>query len=350
MNLLIRADASVAMGTGHVMRCLALAQAWQDAGGRAIFAMAESTDAIRSRLAAESCEVVQVLGTAGGLDDSSETVRLAAAHKARWVVVDGYQFGGRYQLALKEAGCKILFLDDNGHARHYSADLVLNQNAYPGEDLYCDRDSGTELLLGLPYAMLRREFRAWRDRKFDTRKNGGRVVVTLGGSDAGNLTPRVIAALEQLGPGTVEARVVAGGSNPNARELERAEATSRIDLCLLRNVTNMPELMAWADVAVSAAGTTVLELAFMGVPTILVTVADHQKPNALACERLGIAESMGDLVKLSSAQLAAAVSGLMADFERRRKMTLTARSLVDGRGADRVVARLMAASESKGGE
>src|SRR6478752_3505281 len=133
-TLIIRADASVAMGTGHVMRCLALAQAWQDQGGECIFAMAETTAASEGRIRGEKFEVTPVRGYPGTLQDAEQLVQLALAHDATWVVVDGYQFDVEYQRRLKAAGLKVLVVDDTGHAGAYVADLVLDQNAHATKD------------------------------------------------------------------------------------------------------------------------------------------------------------------------------------------------------------------------
>src|SRR5579871_3481447 len=125
-TLLIRADASVSTGTGHAMRCLALAQSWQDAGGRAVFVMAETTAAIQERLHAESCETIVLASPAEESVDARETIASAQRLDANWVVVDGYRFNAEYQRLLKAAGCRVLFLDDFGHAKQYAADVVLN--------------------------------------------------------------------------------------------------------------------------------------------------------------------------------------------------------------------------------
>src|SRR5215216_4793334 len=161
--LLIRADASAQIGTGHIMRCLALAQAWQAQGGAVTFAtMKTLPDALQTRLQNEHI-VLHLLDTKpGSADDAAQTAALAASLGAA-VVVDGYHFGGDYQYTLKSAGLKLLFIDDNVHADHYYADFVLNQNIYANEAMYANREPRTILLLGPRYVLLRLEFWRWRD-------------------------------------------------------------------------------------------------------------------------------------------------------------------------------------------
>ena len=118
-TLLIRADATVAMGTGHLMRCLALAQAWQDSGGCCCFAIVEAAPALINRLRSENMEIEQITAPPGGEEDGAQLCNLAQNRRAAWVVVDGYHFGARYQKQIKEAECRLLFLYDYVHAEHY---------------------------------------------------------------------------------------------------------------------------------------------------------------------------------------------------------------------------------------
>ena len=291
MNLLFRTDGSLTMGTGHVMRCVALAQAWQDGGGRAVFAMADTTTGIQARLAAESCGVRSVSCAAGSEQDSAQTIALAREVAAEWIVVDGYQFNADYQHALKTAGFKVLFLDDYGHAAHYSADLVLNQNAYAEEKLYAAREFYARLLLGPGYCLLRREFSSWRTWKREIAPLGRKVLVTMGGSDPDNFTATVIEGLRQLN--NVATTVVVGGSNPHFESLQRMASQSGEHFRLMTSVANMADLMAWADLAVSGAGSTCWEMCLLQLPMMLIDLADNQKPIAHVLEASGAAVHLG---------------------------------------------------------
>jgi len=339
MNLFFRTDASVAIGTGHVMRCLALAQAWQDAGGHALFAMAQKTPAIEARLGAESCDVLPIACEAGTGDDASQTIALAREHQAEWIVVDGYQFAEDYQAALKAAGLKIVFLDDYGHARHYSADLLLNQNAGASESLYRNREPQTRLLLGPGYCLLRREFATWRKWKREISPVCRSLLVMMGGSDSENLTARVIEALALARFENVETTVVVGGSNPHRATLEKSAARSGLKITMRNNVSNVAELMAAADVGISAAGSTCWELCLLGLPALVIDVAANQTAVAKELDDGGCAIHVGNQ-KVGAERIAEELRRVLGSQELRRSLAQKSRELVDGDGARRVVATL----------
>jgi UDP-2,4-diacetamido-2,4,6-trideoxy-beta-L-altropyranose hydrolase len=323
------------MGTGHVMRCLALAQAWQDAGGRATFAMAESTPALRERLRAENCEVLLLKAEPGSVADAGETASAAKGCGAGWVVVDGYHFGADYQRALGDAGCKVLFIDDNGHAGSYSADLVLNQNVYAKEDFYRRREARARLLLGTKYALLRREFGAWKDWPREIPARARQVLVTMGGSDPDNITARVLRSV--LCQPDAVATVVLGGSNPHLAELRDAAHGFAGRVRLLENVQDMPALIAGADVAVSGAGTTTLEMCYLGLPSLLAVLAENQERVAEELSARGVAVNLGEGTHLDLAHLEKRLAEVMASAEMRTAMSVCGRQLVDGLGSQRVV-------------
>jgi len=339
--LLVRADASEKIGTGHVMRCLALAQAWQEAGGDAVFAMATDAPSLEKRLAEEGFEVERVAAEPGGTEDAAAAARLAQEKGASWVVVDGYHFGYDYQRAMKDAGLRVLFVDDNGHAGRYCADIVLNQNIHADESMYADREPHTRLLLGTRYVLLRREFLKWKGWRREIPDVARKVLVTMGGADPGNATLKVVEALEQVPSDGLEAVVVVGGSNPHYDELRSAVQDSRVAIRLERNAADMPELMAEADVAVSGAGCTCWEIAFMGLPVILLVLAENQRRVAEGLCAADAAVGLVDHASCSTQAVAKALVGLVAGAGKRSDMFRAGRLLVDGLGGGRVVRSLL---------
>jgi len=340
MNLLLRTEASVAIGTGHVMRCLALAQAWCDAGGRAMFAMAEATPAVEERLRKEGFEVVRVAVRVGSTADAEGTANLALLHAASWVVVDGYEFGAEYQAGLKSHGLKVLFIDDNGHAGRYSADLVLNQNAHADESLYQRREHSTKLLLGPRFALLRREFAPWREWKREIPAIARNVLVTMGGSDPDNFTRTAVDGL-RAAKGKIQIRILAGGSNPHVAALEGLRAGAEDSIELVRDATNMPEQMSWADLAVAGAGSTCLEMCFMGLPALLIDLAENQTPIANEFAWRGTAYYLGNSKTLTPDRIGTETRRSLDSVVERIAMSQRGRELVDGAGAERVVHELL---------
>ena len=339
-TLIIRADASISIATGHVMRCLALAQAWQSAGGNVIFAMAESTPAIERRLRAEGMEIAHLTAPPNSVQDARDLSDLARQHGAVWAVVDGYPFDSSYQLNLKTAGLKLLCVDDLGQCRRYVADIVLNQNAHACERMYANRESNTSLLRGPRYAMLRREFSSWSDWRRPIVPNGRHVLVMMGGSDPDNVTLRAIDAMRHVQVAGLEVVVVAGGSNPHIDSLERSAKQSSVPILILRDVSRMAELMARADVAVSAAGATCAEVCLLGLPTLLIDVAENQRPVAEDLGRRRVAIHLGSGKDVTEGKIAMELKSLMLSTEARASLSRTSRELVDGEGAARVMSAM----------
>ncbi len=335
--LVFRADGNARIGTGHVMRSLALAQAWQDQGGRAVFLMDLKAPALGSRLQSEGMEVVFLSSPPGTAGDADEATELARRLGAGWVVVDGYHFGAAYQRQVREAGLKLLFIDDIGSAGENYADLILNQNLHAQADLYPRRDAGARLLLGPLYTLLRREFGPWRDRQRQIAPAARKVLVTLGGGDPDNITSKVMQALGQMEWEGLEVLVVVGASNPHHQELRSAGRRMPHSLRLEQNVTNMPELMAWADLAITAGGSTCWELAFMGLPGLIIILADNQRPVGQWLGQAGVGVNLGWHASLSPGQISQAALRLLASPEIRGEMALKGQALVDGEGAARVL-------------
>jgi UDP-2,4-diacetamido-2,4,6-trideoxy-beta-L-altropyranose hydrolase len=341
-TLIIRADATSEIGTGHVMRCLALAQAWLDQGGEVAFISHCESDALGKRITAEGINLISLDKPHPDPFDLDFTIntlnKLKAQNSTRktWLVVDGYHFDADYQKSIKAAGFKLLWIHDYGHAEHYYADLVLNQNISADPYYYKHREPSTQLLMGTRYALVRREFKRWQGYQREITPRARKVLVTLGGADPDNVTLKVIQALKHVDAAGLEAKIVIGPANPHV-ELLKKEIGGDSRLHLFTNVADMSDLMAWADVSISAGGSTCWEQAFMGLPGLIIILADNQQPVGQWLGQSGIGVNLGWHASVSPERIARETFKLLTSHGIRKEMTLKGQVLVDGEGAARVL-------------
>jgi UDP-2,4-diacetamido-2,4,6-trideoxy-beta-L-altropyranose hydrolase len=345
--ILIRTDASTALGTGHAMRCLALTQALRDRGADVMLAAATLPPAIAERYRSEAAGIVALDVATGSGADVEATAALADRLQPESLVIDGYSFDDAYVDVLG-ARMPVLLVDDWPRAVP-SPSLLLNQNAYASRDDYPGL-APEQLLLGPSYALLRREYAAVQPphrghgRAPEDAGASVRILVTLGGADPENVTGRVVAALAALSPAVAaEVRVLIGAAHPDADALARDVSDAGFQA--LHDVREMLAEEDWADVAIGAAGTTSLELAARGLPAIHAVLMDNQVRVAEEMERRGVAISAGAPDDGFEARLAAGIEALR-DPGRRSAMSAAGRRLVDGQGAGRVAARLLDAART----
>ncbi len=319
------------------MRCLALAQVWKRAGGSVTFLMPEGWPAIEQRIRAEACGL-QVLKSVQFPRAVLDRLRHG---KPGRVVLDGYAFGTHEQLTLSEAGNQVLMVDDFAHASDYPVNWVLNQNVYACEQMYARRRTDTRLLLGTSYALLREEFRPFLGWKRSVPDRANKLLITIGGSDPGNLSARILESLSLLQREDLEVVLVAGGANPHLSELQEVQERSKIRVRLVSNSLEMPALMAWADVAVSGAGGTSYELCYMGLPALLFVISENQRGVAEQLSKLSAAVYAGGVADFDAHKFAETLRRCIESPEARRAMSDRGRELVDGLGAARVKAAML---------
>lgn len=328
--LSIRADADFYQGTGHVMRMIALGQAWQDRGGEVRLVGSVGSGALWERLGVEGFLCIEVERVHPDSDDLA--LLLEVTPKGGWVALDGYHFDTGYQLALRSAGHPTLVVDDVCNRAPYDADVLLNQNIDAKKYEY-DINVDALMLRGTDYCLLRREFRNVSEFARQQRKAGHNLLITLGGADADNVTLQVVRAVQSMACNNVQVKVVVGSANPHVASLKNFVEVERVDCELLFAVENMAELMDWADVAVSAAGSTCWELCRFGLPMLLVVAADNQSGIATGLLNWGAAI----LLDVQAEDLAGRMEEVFSDEMKLQSMRQACEGLVDGRGALRVV-------------
>jgi UDP-2,4-diacetamido-2,4,6-trideoxy-beta-L-altropyranose hydrolase len=329
------------------MRCLALAQAWEHGGGRAVFALAPGGGQIEARLRSQGISVVEISAAAGSAEDSKQTWALARRYPAEWLVLDGFQFPAEYRESIDGAADYLLLMDDHGTFAPYHCDVVLNTNPYASDQMYPEREERTSFLLGSPYALLRLEFLAQPQRELQSRGKARMVLVTLGGSDPHNVTWQVLQSLQQVNDEDLEVRVVVGPNNPHRPALE-AVSQSFPRVHSVSDPDSMPQLMAWADLAISAGGGTCYELAFLRVPMLLITIADNHEQTVEAYRTRHAALVAGRFDRLDQRVLADHLRRMINDQVLRADLVRNAARMVDGQGAQRVLKTMLGRTVATG--
>jgi UDP-2,4-diacetamido-2,4,6-trideoxy-beta-L-altropyranose hydrolase len=337
ISIYFRADAYPEIGTGHVMRCLALANAAAAFGIDTFFIGVIQDEVLRRRILDGGHKLIllpEVTDNVGWLSN-------LVLYESDWVVLDGYTFDLKDQIAVENSGARLLMIDDMNVLDFYRCDIVLNQNFFaPGLSYSCG--STTRLLLGPRYALLREEFS--KHKPVRVRDEGRRVLISLGGSDPDGVGLVVISALAKIRQMRLEVLYIAGSSNIHLDRIEAAAEKVRrsgheIKVCPFTD--DMPGAMAWANVGLIAAGSTALEVAYMGLPCLVMVLADNQIKVAQAMHAAGIAESLGWYEQLSPDAIANGVIALFDNVSKRDTMTNRGQKLIDGVGARRVVESML---------
>lgn len=339
MHLLLRADSDASIGAGHVMRSLALARRWMAAGGSATFIGHIASDRIRERVSEAGVTLRPLNPVLDQAQDLRET--LAALEALRggmqpWAVVDGYAFGPGYHAAIRQRGFPLLVIDDLANLPGYHADIVLNQNL-GAEELPYRADTDTRRLLGARFALLQPEFDRWRDRDAPTAPVARRILVTAGGADPHGATARILDALDRVDIEGLDITVVAG---PASGGVQSPNPGRRHAVQVVSDVRDMATLMATMDLAVTGGGSTCWELAFLGLPAIILELSENQQRSSRALAAAGAVENAGPVQAIEPSALAARITELCMDADLRRAMGSAGRRLVDGKGGARVIGRL----------
>ena len=339
-EFIIRVDVNATIGAGHLMRCIALGQALKTQNCEVIFITACTSKDLHQRLRDEEFRVVTLAHPYPDPLDWQMTSKVLQSSPDTWVMLDGYHFDAAYQRQIKAGGHRLLVIDDMAHLGQYCCDILLNQNIN-AEKLHYSSEANTRFLLGPRYILLRTEFLNWINFKREFPKTSGKILITLGGGDSDNRTLQVIRAMQNLALKKFEAVVVVGPANPHAQILDSEAKHSNFPIQLIHNARNMPELMAWADMAISAGGSTCWELLFMGVPTLVTVTAENQQVNAEGLKEAGAAVILGQHYNLSATKINRAVKKLATAAATRIQMSQRGHNLVDGRGVERVLREVM---------
>jgi UDP-2,4-diacetamido-2,4,6-trideoxy-beta-L-altropyranose hydrolase len=351
LRLLIRCDASQSIGVGHLSRCLTLARSFSRAGVKVAFAMVKPAPAIRDWVAAGGCPIHDLVPMPLVGDLAAALALLQESGYDR-CIVDGYHFTEDYINELARHGVWVCYLDDMINY-YYATQAVFNQNFYSPAEKY-RRAKWTDLIVGPRFALLREEFARQREPNRVIAEKVRRVLVTMGGADPTAETEKVIAGLERVDEfGQLEIRVVVGRANPRGDAIRRRLSSPGLkhSYAVLESAGNMAEEMLAADIALSASGTTCMELLCMGLPSLVIVVVDNQMLIGPELGRRGLAVNLGWHAGVKPEQIAAEFRLLAGDAGRRAEMSRRGIAAVDGLGSERAVeAMLVSYDKYKAGD
>lgn len=344
--VVFRCDAGAELGLGHLIRCRTLAGALQEQDISCVML----GPAVAYRLDSDRQTFSHWRHLAYWQTADLESARLLDACKdfgASVAVLDDYRVDESFQTAIRRGGMRWLQFDGTARKPLW-ADLVLNANpgVVAGDYANMLRIDDTSLLLGPAYAVLRPEFAAARGaRAFDEPR---RILVICGGGDDRGAIQTLLSASLDVTPPSIRLSVVAGAAHPRIdalREWIDAHGQQRVEL--LVDPPEMAPLMASCDLGLMAGGTATYEAACLGLPMVLVSIAENQEPQCRAWQALGAAFYLGPLWSLDVDKLRESLQELLVSASLRRNSSMRGSEIVDGLGARRVAKRVVSLLEMR---
>jgi UDP-2,4-diacetamido-2,4,6-trideoxy-beta-L-altropyranose hydrolase len=349
MNVFFRVDASLTMGTGHVMRCLSLANALRDAGAQCYFICGEHPGNLIAKIEQQNFVTyalpLQIIKGSGNIDnediqwesDASETIRCLQEFQVDWLVVDHYGLDIQWERCVRVTTRQLMVIDDLAN-RHHDCDLLLDQNL--GRTLADYQHlvpKPCKVMVGPTFALLRPEFSRLRPLSLVRRQSGQiqHLLINVGGLDPRGVTLQILTALKSCELASdLQVTVVVGANPSHLAEISNIAAQFSQPISVRTDVADMAQVMANSDLAIGAAGSSSWERCCLGLPTLLVILAQNQR---LVAEQLAKADSallLGEAADVSTSlplQLKT-----ISDGKTSIRLSQNSRLLVDGLGTKRI--------------
>ncbi|EJS45991.1 MULTISPECIES: UDP-2,4-diacetamido-2,4,6-trideoxy-beta-L-altropyranose hydrolase [Bacillus cereus group] len=346
-KIAFRADASIEIGTGHIMRCLTLAHELRNKGVQVYFICRKLQGDLHQYilnkgfhvfvldgdgentnfLSTENRSYLNWLKSHWFVDAQQTNGILSQLPKCDWLIVDHYGLDNKWESALRKTVRKIMVIDDLANRMH-DCDLLLDQNLYDNlNDRYKDLIPEHSLVkLGPKYAILRPEFHA--AKKISRKRTGKieRIFIFFGGHDVTNETLKTLRALQNINKDNLKIDVVVGSQNPHKEDIQTycKSVTNASYYC---QIENMEELLVRADLGIGAGGTTTWERCFLGLPSITITTAQNQIEVTKAVAKVGATWNIGTAESVSDKAITKCLNKLLSDFKIVKEMSNKALSI-----------------------
>ena len=356
-KIVFRCDASIQIGSGHVMRCLTLADELSRQGAESFFICRQHDGSLIEILQQRGYQVYTLpLEHDLGIESKSKDLLahadwLASTQqrdaelsrsiveqiKPNWLIVDHYALDENWEKKLKPYCKKIMVIDDLADRKH-DCDVLLDQNfGRDAQDYAAYVNKDCELLCGSKYALLRPEFAEWRSYSLERRQHNklASILINLGGVDKDNMTTKILKALQnKFLPDHCSITIVMGSTSPWIEAVKQQVAIMQWRTVVKVGVNNMAEIMANSNLAIGAAGSTSWERCCLGLPTIMLVLAENQRDIANVLEDVGAALTF-NINKLEAEPLALEQC-IASAVPKMRAMSRVASAVTDGLGVTRL--------------
>lgn len=350
MNVLFRCDASKNIGSGHVMRCLTLANEMKSRNWDCAFITTKDSGPF---LNDRDFQLFFIQGKSFE-DEINNILSTAKTYQADWIIFDHYDRDEEVESIVRSAGFRIAVIDDLADRKH-DCDVLIDQTYRRSKDDY----SGlipyeTKQLIGADYTLIAPQFSQLRTQALEKRSKTATVeniLVSLGSTNYKNCTGFVLQALREYKSSKLNIDVVLGAAAENVPLIKKlikdTNENSIHNAKFHQNISNMNELMLKADVAIGAGGTTSWERCCLGLPTIMIEIADNQTFLTKKLEDNKAIINLGRLENLTSQILNSELKKLIFSNDTLKALSKNAFSVCDGRGRDRILPELLREMKTK---
>jgi len=357
MRIIFRADASVDLGIGHVMRCLTLASELAERGATISFICQDLPGNLCSHIDAQG--YVAHCFSAGEKDrypldkawqsqsndqellDAKESLKIlqAVVQPVDWLIVDHYHLSATWETQLRPFVKKLMVIDDLANRKH-DCDILLDQNVYNNFETRYENliPESCIKLLGPSFLLIGLQFNKRAHAEREHNKNIKNVLITMGGSDVLNVTLWTLTCvLEAKIPRQIDITIVTGSAYKHSSQLKEIIQSSHLNkITYFHDINTMADLMRETDLAITAGGFTVYELLASEVSSLVIAANDSQVPAMAELNNLGAIEFIGKFHEHLSERFKEKVLTLINDFEKRKSIARVGRELIDNRGLERV--------------
>ena len=334
MNIVFRVDATKNIGLGHIMRCYALAEEFVKKKNKCYFLSNIDNEIIYEKINKLNIKIMNIYTSPKLKKDLKYLIDFSKNNNVDWVLTDHYDIDSDYIKEIKNNGFKVLSVDDTSQI-YYPSDIVLNQNI-GSEKLNFNTNKDTKLLLGPKYVMLRDELLIRERKKF--KNNVEKILVTLGGVGYSNLIDKIPKNLKEIIDKNIEIIVIFPSlNNINEKFHLKINKFNNSNFRIVFSPENMADLYLESDIAISAGGISCYELAYFGIPNLIISIAENQLNIAKELNEKNVSVYLGKEEEFDFNIIKENILKLINDNSLRRKMSKNGIKLVDGKGKKRII-------------